>query len=315
MLRNINKSKILLTGANGFIGSHLLKKIAKTCLSVVALIRSDESTLFQSDNIKYLTMDLKNKDKLESLLSSYDFDMILHLAASADVKNSVDNPIQDFKDNVITTLNLLEIAKKKKVKKFIFPSTVSIYSTLNRLPIKEKSFMQPSSPYGAAKLACESYCFSYFKSYGLDINIVRIFNVYGPGVNKLFIYDILKKISNDPDSITMLGNGLQVRDYLYIDDVVDGILLVASKGDAGEDYNLCSGKPIQLKEIIYKISNILNNKNIDINTIGDSYPGDIEKWYGDNTKIRKLGFSPKISMDEGLKKTIKGNVWLRRKKH
>ena len=122
MLKNINKSKILITGANGFIGSHLLKKIAKTCLSVVALIRSDESTLFQSDNIKYLTMDLKNKDKLESLLSSYDFDVILHLGAH--VKNSVDNPISRFKDNELH-LNL-EIARKKKVKNLFFHLCINL---------------------------------------------------------------------------------------------------------------------------------------------------------------------------------------------
>jgi nucleoside-diphosphate-sugar epimerase len=177
--------------------------------------------------------------------------------------------------------------------------------------LSEKSYVKPSSPYAAAKAAGEAYCSAYHRCYDLDVRIARMFNVYGIGMTRFAIHDIICKINKNPKEISILGDGLQVRDYLYISDAVEGLLNIASKGKAGEDYNLSSGKPIKIFDLTKRISEIMGFPDIKIVPTGKSFPGDVPRWYADITKIKKIGFKQKMPFDDGLKATVK---WILNKK-
>lgn len=301
--------KILVTGGTGFIGSHLIKRLINLkhdvfCIDINYPVGnnrylSDEYTLIKGDICDRLFLSEINDER---------FDIIFHFASNANVPLSVKEPYFDFTVNAIGTINMLEYARQTGVKKFIFASSVSIFDTCNKLPLDENSKIKVTSPYGASKLTGESYCYAYYRSYGLNTNVVRFFNVYGEGVRKLFIYDMVKKVFNAETEVVIMGDGNQVRDYLFIDDLIDGIILVSEKGIDGEDYNIASGKKIAIIDIIKKITIYMNKPYLQIKPTNTSYPGDIKEWYADISKMQKLGFNPKFDFDEALKRTIKDIV-------
>jgi len=301
----IKNKSILVTGGGGFIGYHLIKKLLeKNCNITIFdkdLSHKAGSNIFRK--CKYIQGDItKNKDLLKLGIK---YDCIFHLASNASVPESVDNPEMDFMINAQGTLMVLEFARKMKIKKVVYTSTVSVFDRYNIQPISETSQIKVSSPYGASKLAGESYCYAYHRTYGINTNIVRLFNVYGPGMRKHFIYDMINKINDADERIEIMGNGKQVRDYLYIDDVVDGILLITEKGAIGEDYNLSSGIKTRIVDIVSILIKLMGKSHLNVITTNKTWAGDILEWYADISKIKKLGFEPKISLQKGLKQTIK----------
>ena len=187
---------------------------------------------------------------------------------------------------------------------FIFPSSASVFfpkSTNNQY--SEFDFVRASSPYGASKLASEQYCFAYHKCFGMDIKIIRYFSVYGPGMNKFVIYDLINKIKKNPKELEIKGDGNQVRDYLYIDDAIDALLFIAELGKPGEDYNVGSGEPITILELAKIIAFEMGVPNIKITTTNKFRLGDTQ-WFSNNSKVRSLGYIPKIPLHTGIKKTI-----------
>ena len=199
---------------------------------------------------------------------------------------------------------MLEFSKKDKIKNFYFLSSVSVFDPKNNLPLLENSKKNPISPYGASKNSSENFCNAFHKTFGMDIRIARIFNTYGPGSKNLFIYDLMRKLSSSSSKLHLMGSGNQTRDYVYISDLIDGILLIAESGKPGNDYNICSGNPLKIKNIANIILSELGLKDKKIIFDKKSYPGDIEHWYGDNSKITSLGFKPTISFEDGIKKII-----------
>jgi UDP-glucose 4-epimerase len=189
----------------------------------------------------------------------------------------------------------------------IFPSTASIFDASNVLPLPERAFPRPSSPYAAGKLGGEAYCHAYHRCYGLDVRIARLFSVYGVGMFRFAIHDIVRKIQRNPDEVTILGDGTQVRDYLFIDDAVRGLVLIATSGEGGEEYNLASGVPVTLMDLTRRIAAVMGHPAIRIATTGRSFPGDTPRWYADISKIRALGFEPQVDLDAGLRATV---AWL-----
>ena len=291
-------SKILVTGGNGYIGSQIIKLYFKKGIKTDSLGRGENKNKIVS---KYFQVDITDYNNLRRFKNNYD--LIIHCAGSPNVSRSVKLPIFDFNINLLGTLNMLEFARKNN-SKFILLSTVSVFSTENELPLTENSKKKVSSPYGASKLSAESYCNAYFRSYGLDIRIARIFNTYGPGMKHLFISDMIKKIKTAKELVTIGGTGNQVRDYVFIDDLVQAISLIISDGEPGEDYNICSGRKVTLYQLTNLLIDKLNKKNIKINCDQISYPGDIEKWYGNPKKIKKLGFIQKVKLETGIERTI-----------
>jgi UDP-glucose 4-epimerase len=297
--------KAIVTGASGFIGKALVEKLLKTSNSVLAV---DILPFPQNIPCDSLILDITEPKSIETLLD--DETVVFHMASPADVSGSVRNPRKDFKNTLSGHFEVLEAAKKRG-SKVIFPSTASVFDTTNNLPLTEKSYVKPSSPYAAAKAAGEAYCAAYHRCYDLDVRIARMFSVYGIGMTRFAIHDIICKINKMPDYISILGDGNQVRDYLYITDAVEGLLKIASKGKAGEDYNLSSGKPVKIIDLTKKIAGIMGCPDIKIVPTGKSFPGDVPKWYADITKITKIGFKQKVPFDDGLKATVE---WVLNKK-
>ena len=287
----------VVTGAAGFIGQALVKHLADEGTRVIAVDRLDAKLR----DCEFRQLDITKRSALDDLLNEQT--VLFHLAANASVEGSVVDPRNDFQENIYSLLEVFESARRKSCR-VIFPSTASIFDSSNSLPLQEKAYVKPTSPYAAAKVAGEAYCAAYNRSFGLDVKIARMFSVYGNGMNRFAIHDLIRKIQNNKEHIELLGDGNQIRDYLYIDDVVRGLVIIANNGIPGEDYNLASGEDIKLSHLARKIAQLMGYPDIEIHPTGKSFPGDVPKWFADISKIRKIGFEPKISLEDGLKKTI-----------
>lgn len=293
-------SHAVVTGAAGFIGQALTARLRALGAEVMAVDRDPHG------DASIRKLDVTHTGALDGLLERRS--VLFHLASPADVPGSVADPIGDYRVTLGGTIEALESARRKGCR-FIFPSTASIFDPGSPQPLGETALIRPTSPYSAAKASCEAYCWAYHRSYGLDARVVRLFSVYGVGMRRFAIHDIVRKIQADPKKITLLGDGTQVRDYLYIDDVVEGIIHMAVHGRPGQDYNLASGIPVKIIDLAMKIAALMGRSEIRIATTGRSFPGDVARWYGDAEKARRAGFKPAVSLDEGLRRTVS---WLTR---
>lgn len=292
----------VVTGASGFIGQALVRHLSASGRQVVAVDRRP----FPDPRVAFVPADIAEPGALDGLLDAHT--VVFHLAASADVAKSVANPRADFDNTFRGVFEVLE-ASRRAGSRLIFPSTASIFDASNVLPLPERAFPRPSSPYAAGKLGGEAYCHAYHRCYGLDVRIARLFSVYGTGMYRFAIHDIVRKIQRNSAEVTILGDGTQVRDYLFIDDAVRGLVMIADHGAAGEEYNLASGIPVTLLELTRRIATVMGHPDIRIVTTGQSFPGDTARWYADVTKIRALGFAPEVELDAGLRRTVE---WLER---
>jgi len=302
-------SKALITGVAGFLGSHLAERIRSQGVEVVGIDN------FSSGDVKNLSTLKKHKSfslvkgdilKYEDLSKSFkDVDVVFHFAAQSSVPKSTEDPIRDFEINVRGTLNVLELARKKEVNGVIFASSSTVYGNAV-LPTPENHLLRPISNYGASKAASEVYCSSYSSLYGLKTAIPRYYNIFGPRSRKGVMFDLLKKLQKNPGKLEILGTGEQTKDYLYVTDAVDATLLIAEKGKlAGEAYNVGSGKNYSVKEIAEKLLEILGlSGKTKLVYTGSSWPGDVQKTLADISRLRALGFSPKVSFDQGLRSFV-----------
>jgi len=294
---------ILVTGAGGYIGKSLTRALVAQGHDVYAMLWSGCPAEMAVEGAISFRGDVCNPNDLAQLENT-SFDCIYHLAARANVPLSVKDPRGDFRANVEGTLNMLELACRVKAKRFILPSSVSVLDISNELPFDEDAKVGPSSPYAAGKLAAEAYCKAYYRAYGLSTGIARLFNVYGPGFTRYSIWDLTNKIIGNPERIEILGDGEQIRDYLHIDDAVTGLQCVAEKGLPGELYNVATGIPTRIKELVKLIAKYCGCPDIRVVSAGPSWPGDVPYWYADMNKIHRLGFYPKISIEEGIRQTV-----------
>jgi len=291
----------IVTGASGFLGRHLVRKLSEKDVSVLAVCHNYIPEELKNPQVKAIQADLSEPNVLSEHVNK---DTVLfHMAANANVMASVESPREDFQASFYSYFNILETVRQNGGR-LILPSTASIFDRENPLPVPEKSFARPSSPYGAAKLAAESYSFAYHRSYDVDVRIARLFSVYGEGMTRFLIFDLVKKIQANPTELSLFGDGNQIRDYLYVDDAIEGLILIAEKGVPGEDYNLASGSRVRILDLARNICEITGHSNLPIKPQGDVRASEVPKWYGDITKIKNIGFSPSVSLPEGLAKTI-----------
>lgn len=295
--------KAVVTGASGFIGQALVAHLRSHGWQVLAADRK----VFPDAAQPAISVDVAQPGALARVVDAST--TIFHLAASADVAASVANPRQDFENTFRGVFEVLEAARHAKCR-VVFPSTASIFDASNDLPLAERGFARPSSPYAAGKLGGEAYCHAYHRCYGLDVRIARLFSVYGPGMYRFAIHDIIRKIERNADEVAILGDGTQVRDYLYIDDAVRGLVFIATDGIAGEEYNLASGIPTNLLDLTRTIAAQMGHAGIRIRPSGQSFAGDTPRWYADIAKIRALGFEPQVDLRTGLARTI---AWMQQR--
>ena len=299
-------SRVLITGIAGFVGSHLAERIHSLGLKVVGLddfsggYIENLSSLKKSKQFELVKGDILNLKDLSKAFKGVG--SVFHLAAQSSVLKSTEDPIRDFELNVQGTLNVLECARKGDVGTVVFASSSTVYGNAT-LPTLENHPLRPISNYGASKAAAEAYCRSYGTLYGLKTASLRYFNIFGPRSRKGVMFDFLQKLQKDNRRLEVLGTGNQMKDYRYIDDVVDATLLVASQGKlVGEAYNVGSGKSYTVKELAKRMLEILglNGKTKLFYKGGLSWPGDVQKTQADITKLKKLGFAPKVGFDEGM---------------
>ena len=325
-----NKFKVIVTGGAGFIGGTLIRKLLKEKNWLIYNIdkmgyASDLSWMKDSEEYKlrhfFLKIDLRNKEILENLVKEIRPNLIIHLAAESHVDRSIDNPLNFIESNIIGTFNLLEASRaywemisdnKKKLFRFIHVSTDEVFGSLGfDGKFDENTKYSPSSPYSSSKASSDHLVRSWNHTYGLPTLISNCSNNYGPYQfpEKLIPLSILKGLRGE--NIPLYGNGSNIRDWLYVEDHIEALLLIADKGEVGKSY--CVGgfgertnEEVQLQickmldEICpkeYQHSNLIKN-------VTDRPGHDMRYAINSNLIQKKLGWKPKVTFEDGLKKTI-----------
>jgi len=313
--------RILITGATGFVGSHLLETYLsltpKPHIFATKRWRSDMSNVAHIEKeITWLPCDLTDPSCTNFVIQETQPDIIHHLAAMSYVKYSFDMPADAIFNNLISSVNLLEAVRS------ISPSSTVLltgsseeYGVVaeNELPISETNPTRPASPYGISKLAQTQLGWIYAKGYGLDVILTRAFNHSGPRRSLSFILPkiILQgiEIQQGKRNSFELGNLDAYRDFTHVKDICRAYIMLALKGNSGEVYNICSGTAYSIKEIIDKVKKLLDI-DVGIKTMKSNFrPLDVPFLLGDNTKIKKeIGWKPKFTLDDILRDIYN---WLR----
>ena len=310
--------RAFVTGAAGFIGSHLCERLLSTGWDVVGIDNFDpyydrqlkESYLQPSranERFAFVEEDLRNLDAVRAIWTTHcqDVDAVVHLAARAGVRPSIQDPIACEQANVYATMNLLELSSQAQRRpRFVFASSSSVYGNNPKVPFSEDdSVDRPISPYAATKKACELLCFTYHHLYDLPMTALRFFTVYGPRQRPdLAIHLFTANILRDKP-IKMFGDGSSSRDYTYIDDIINGVTAAIDRCQGYEIINLGSKSPITLKEMIETIESGLGKKAV-IEQL-DMQPGDVNRTFADVTKAKRLlDYEPKTDFAEGVRREI-----------
>lgn len=299
--------KILVTGAAGFIGSHLVERLVGMHCRVTA---ADSPSSFALGNLRAVEPSISCRqldlltDDLEDLLGREHFEVIFHLAASAHVASSVDDPRHDFQRNALATLNLLEAVRRASPRTvLIYSSSVVVYEGGRPEAIHEDGPTVPRSPYGVSKLAAERYVNVYARLYGLKTAVLRLFSVFGPRLRKQVVYDLMTRLLENPRLLTIRGTGEEQRDFSFIDDVVDALLLVAERAPCeGEAYNVASSRPVSTAQLARSIATTMGlDPEFDFSGTIDA--GDTPHWFADTSRLRALGHVPRVDLATGLERT------------
>ena len=305
--------RILVTGGAGFIGSHLCEKYTKEGHTVICLdnFMSGNLTnvrhLLDYRNFKLIKGDIRDFDLLEKIMR--DVDVVFHLAAQIHVDRSYIEPKLTYEINVMGTQNVLEVARMHDAERVIHASTSEVYGSALHVPIDENHPLNAPHPYGASKIAADRMCYAYIQTYGMNISIMRFFNIFGPrqrdlgygGVISIFTRRIL---GNAPPII--YGEGLQTRDYTYIKDVVNAYDLVLNH-DAPiiEPINFGTGTEVSVVELANKIIELCDKTGKIEPVYVEPRIGEVKQLIADATKAEDLlGWKPEYSLDDGLEKFV-----------
>jgi dTDP-glucose 4,6-dehydratase len=303
---------ILVTGSEGFIGSHLVEKLINDGFKVRAFIqynfKSDKGWLnnLKSDKLEFFFGDIRDLDSV--LLSLKDVDIVFHLAALISIPYSYDSPIGYINTNIIGTYNILEASKRSLIKKILVTSTSEVYGSAVYVPMDEGHPLQAQSPYSASKIAADRLAESYYKSYRLPVTIVRPFNTFGPRQStRAVIPRIITQLLHNPSEVK-LGSLSPIRDFNFVEDVVDAFIAIyKSDSSIGQEVNIATGKGISVGELIELIAKELG---ISFNVLLDEARvrpelSEVDRLIGDASKLKELtGWYPKHSFLEALRKTI-----------
>jgi UDP-glucose 4-epimerase len=299
--------RILVTGGAGFIGSNVADRFLALGHDVAAL---DNLSTGRAENldtrVRLYESDLADPAAVDAVVKDFRPDVVDHHAAQIDVRHSVEHPAADATTNILGGIGLLEACVRHGVAKLIYASTGgALYGEGRKLPATEDHPAHPESPYGVSKFAFEHYVYCFRLLHGLDATVLRYPNVYGPrqnphgeaGVNAIFI-----GLMCEGKAPTIFGDGEQVRDYVYVDDIVSANELALTKG-SGETVNLGWGKGVSVNDIARQLKTILDFEGEPIH--GPARAGEVQRIYLDASRAKKvLGWTPKVPFEEGLRRTV-----------
>ena len=310
----------LVTGGAGFIGSSLADFLLKKDYKVVvidnfcnfydpSIKRNNVKDNLDNPNYKLYEIDLRCKSDVEKVFRENKIDVVIHLAAMAGVRPSIENPILYQEVNCIGTQNLLEVMKEYGVKNLVMASSSSVYGNNKKVPFKETDIVDYAiSPYAATKKSNEVMTHVYHKLFNMNVIMLRSFTVYGPRQRPDLAINKFTRLMLNDEEVTMFGDGTTSRDYTYIDDIVSGIYssinYVLNNNDVYEIVNLGNSSPISLKEMINTIAEVLN-KEPKIKEM-PMQQGDVNITYADISKAKEmLNYDPKTPFKEGIEKFVK----------
>ncbi len=316
-LNKLSGARVLVTGAGGFIGSHLVEFLCELGCNVTGLFRytshgsqgaleSSESLAKNGGEFHALYGDIRDPESCQRAVEGIEY--VFHLAAQIAIPYSYLSPRDFLQVNAIGTANLMQAAREiRSLKRFIVTSTSEVYGSAQYVPIDESHPLTPQSPYAASKVASDKMAEAYAKSFGLPITIVRPFNTYGPRQSPRAVIPTIITQSLKSSSI-QLGQTTTKRDFLYVTDTVLGMALCAASAKTkGQTVNLCSGQDTTIGDVVIKVGSILGSK---LKVVTDKKrvrppKSEVIRLLGDGTLAEKLcKFEPQVSMTEGLKKTI-----------
>lgn len=296
--------KILITGSEGFIGKHLITKLLSMGYKVHGISIESKPSI-KHPNYHYSRLDVLNREKLNSKFGNLKFNAVVHLAALTTHDEMIKSKEKTLRINLEGVLNLLEVFKKQRSKKFIYASTGKVYGRIHELPLSESHSTDPVNILGKTKLIAEKLIDFFSNGANHQYIILRLFNVYGPGQREYFLVPtIISQLKGGNSKIT-LGNIQDKRDYIFVEDVVEAIVTIIEKKlpENLNIFNVGSGKPYSVADIIEIFEKIFNRKisvNVDKSRLRkDEFP----KEYADIRKLLSFGWSPGYDLKSGLEKT------------
>jgi UDP-glucuronate 4-epimerase len=303
--------KVLVTGGAGFIGSHFCERLLREGAAVGIIDdlndfyapewkRRNLELVGQAGAFRFHRADIRDTGAMARLVAEEAPDAVVHLAARAGVRPSLEQPILYEQTNVLGTLNLLEACRKAGVRKFVFASSSSIYGVANQVPFREDDLLNlPISTYAATKIAGEKLCYTYSHLYGMGVVCLRFFTVYGPRQRPDLAIRKFVELIEKEQPIPVFGDGSTGRDYTFIEDIVSGIAAALRFDCAYDVFNLGNSSPVTLNEMIATLEAALG-KTAKIERLPHQ-PGDVPITYADITKAQKLlGYAPQTSFAQGI---------------
>ena len=313
-------ARYLVTGGAGFIGSHVVDRLLAAGSSVVVLDnfhdlydpqlkRRNVAPHLEHEAYRLVTGDLRRPEDLREAFKG-GVDKVIHLAALAGVRRSLQEPATYVDINVRGTVNVLEAARDAGVGDVAFASSSSVYGRNTKVPFHEDDRVdQPMSPYGATKRSGELISQTYCHLYGMNVSCLRLFTVYGPRQRPEMAIHRFARLIEDGEPIPMFGDGSTLRDYTFVDDVVDGILQAAERVDGYRVYNLGGSRTTALRDLISHLESAIGKQAL-VERLPEQ-AGDVQVTHADLTRSREeLGFAPDIPLEEGLRRFV---TWMRRR--
>ena len=303
--------KILITGGIGFIGSNLIDLLLQERHKIIVLTKSyakKKNISHIQDKIKVEKVDVTNYSKLSNIIELHKPDVIIHLAGITSHSKSFEKPFDDVDQNAKSTLFILEKLKQMNRKcRFVLGSSFIVVGKPDKLPVDEKTPCWPTTIYGTNRLASEHYCKIYHEVYGLDTVIFRITNSFGPREQVLSTKNAVNFLIHEAfkgNKLTIFKNGKFFRDLIYISDVVFGIKTIMNKGKSGDLYWISSGRKIWFYELGKLLEKLTDAKVKFVKTPNYTKKVDVGNFVVNNSKLRSLGWKPKVNLVQGIKETL-----------
>lgn len=312
------EERVVVTGGAGFIGSHIVDKLVEQGLEVVVVDNLSSGSIenlkhhLEKGTIVFERVDLKNWEEVKRVIR--DAEAVLHYAANPEVRVSTTHPEVHFRENVLTTFNVLEAMRVNDVATIVFASSSSVYGEPEEIPVGENAPIKPVSVYGASKAACENFIHAYSKLYGFNAVILRYANIVGSRLRHGVIYDFLLKLLSNQLELEVLGDGMQTRSYLYISDAVNATITAWQRSPKGFSiYNVGNEDWITVSEVAHIVLSelgLLGKTKVKYKPVlhGVGWPGDVKKIALDISRLKELGWKPKLDSREAVRRTVRDLV-------